>query len=49
MENCTIDITADQVWLGFQDRKTYQCHPSYRTIGKAVKKGTMDSSSIMIP
>lgn len=31
------EISVYAYLLRCEDRKTYQCHPSYRTIGKAVK------------
>ena len=31
------EIAVYNYLLRCEDRKTYQCHPSYRTIGKAVK------------
>ncbi len=31
------EITVYNYLLRCEDRKTYQCHPSYRTIGRAVR------------
>ena len=33
---CTGEISVYSYLLYREDRKTYQCHPSYKTIGKAV-------------
>ncbi len=37
---CTGDIAVYSYLLHCEDRKTYQCYPSYKTIGRAVGMST---------
>lgn len=37
LELCTGEISVYSYLLYREDRKTYQCHPSYKTIGRAIR------------